>query len=294
MKLARELVFLILTLAALTATAYSQTTGEQLQQMVEQLQKTPYDSALREKIIKLAIGMKPQPAISEEARRPFVMGETLFKQGKTLRTAYEAANAFFSATTLAPWWGDAYWNLALAQQLAGQYGGARDSLRLYMLTDLSAGDRRAAQDLIYQLEANEIAASSVPPGLAGYWQQTAVQVNGEWKKQYPESGRTDVFEFQQNGSGYTVKCWKCDDQEGLGKWKISFISADTSSITFQRYFVSPYNKEGPDTLECKLDGNTLICTLNRGSIKQTQRFVKRNICEVVGGPIIDGYIVLCK
>jgi len=71
-KSTSKLIIFVLTLVALAASAYAQSPREQLQQMVEQLQKSPNDNALRERIIKLGAQIKPAPAIPEEARKHFV------------------------------------------------------------------------------------------------------------------------------------------------------------------------------------------------------------------------------
>lgn len=47
----------------------AETPREQLNQMVEQLQKDTRNNDLREKIIKLEQGLKPAPAVPEEARK---------------------------------------------------------------------------------------------------------------------------------------------------------------------------------------------------------------------------------
>ncbi len=51
--------------------------------MVEQLQKTPADNALREKIIKLAAEIKPAPAVPEEAQRREGRAKFAFKSAKS-------------------------------------------------------------------------------------------------------------------------------------------------------------------------------------------------------------------
>ena len=63
--------FVVLALAfpALAASPAAPPSRKQLSEMVERLQKAPDDTALREKIIKLAVVLKPAPAIPEEARR---------------------------------------------------------------------------------------------------------------------------------------------------------------------------------------------------------------------------------
>lgn len=54
MKFTINFLILIFGLLLLTSTAYAQSPRDQLQQMVEQLQQSPNDNGLREKIIKLA------------------------------------------------------------------------------------------------------------------------------------------------------------------------------------------------------------------------------------------------
>lgn len=297
MKTTSKLIIFIFTFLALAASAYAQTPREELQQMVEQLQKTQNDNALREKIIKLAQELKPVPAIPEEARRSFIIGEALFKQAKNLRPAYEAAKAFRTATTLAPWWSDAYWNLAVAEQLAGQYVSAKESLRLYLLTNPSAADRRVAQDRLYAIDADIIAATSiVPSGLAGFWQRSSYQslTNGEWIKDNPESVHMDAYEIQQTGSTYGIKCMKCYS-DSQSKWTVNVISSSDNAITFQKRLVSPWYDSGPENHECKLEGNTLNCAIfGKDEESFYVRYAKRSVCEIVGGPWIAGYYVLCK
>ena len=184
MKSISRFIFIAIAFMALANTAHALTPREQLNQMVQQLQKTEDDNALREKIIKLARTIRP--AVPEEARRSFIIGEALFKQAKNLKSAYEAANAFWTATTIAPWWSEAYWNLAASQQLAGQYVNAKESLRLYLLTNPSAADRRVAQDRLYAIDADiTVATSSVPGGIAGFWQRDSSTYSGEWKRKAP-------------------------------------------------------------------------------------------------------------
>ncbi|MBI2399637.1 MAG: hypothetical protein HYV23_01000, partial [Deltaproteobacteria bacterium] len=99
MKITRKLILFVFALFALAASAYAQSPHEQFNQMVEQLQKDPWNTTIREKIIKTATTLEPAPEIPEEARRSFIIGEALFKQAKSLRPAYEAANAFRTAAT---------------------------------------------------------------------------------------------------------------------------------------------------------------------------------------------------
>ena len=160
MKSTGKLIILIFTFLALAASAYAQSPREQLKQMVEQLQKTPTDNALREKIIKLAQGVKPRPAIPEEAREPFVMGATVLKKASDPAGANKAVDLFTQALNIAPWFAEAYYNRAIARETAGQFDSAIDDLKLYLGFKLTDNERREAQDKIYALKANAQLAST--------------------------------------------------------------------------------------------------------------------------------------
>jgi tetratricopeptide (TPR) repeat protein len=152
MKSASRLLILVLACCVLTASAFAQSPREQLQQMVEQLRKTPGDNALREQIVKLGTSIRPAPAITEEARRPFVRAATALKDAKTEPEYARAVVLYREALAIAPWWGDAYYNLAKAQELRGDFREAMDSLKFFILAAPPAADARQAQDQIYALE----------------------------------------------------------------------------------------------------------------------------------------------
>lgn len=299
MKTTGELIIFGLTLMALAASAYAQSPRDELKQMVVQLQEKPYDHELREKIIKLALTLKPAPEVPEEARRSFIIGEALFKQAKSLKPAYQAADAFGVASNLAPWWGDAYWNEAVAYQTVGQYALAKISLKFYLLTNPGAADRRVAQDRLYAIDADKAVADSatLPSGLIGFWQRSSYQdmTTFEWKNDDPESSRSDVYEIQQAGSSYTINCMKCDNSSPQTKWSMNVVSASDDAVTFQMRLVSPWYDSGIDSNECKLGGPTLNCTsTDKDGKKFFTRYAKRSVCEIVGGPGITGYFVICK
>lgn len=160
MKTTSKLFILVFTFMALTASAYAQSPREQLKQMVQQLQKTPTDNSLREKIIKLATSIKPAPAIPEEAREPFVMGATVLKKASDPAGASKAVDLFTQALNIAPWFADAYYNRSIAREAAGQFEPAIDDLKLYLNFKLTGNERREAQDKIYALKADAQLASA--------------------------------------------------------------------------------------------------------------------------------------
>jgi hypothetical protein len=142
------LVFSFLTLALPSAPARA---DESLSQLVERLQKSPDDMNLREQVIKQA--QEEKPAVPEEARRHFIKGVTHAKTAKDAAGQLSAVKSFKEALKIAPWWGDAWYNLAVAQELAEHYSEARASLKLFILTGPGEKEARDAQDRIYALEA---------------------------------------------------------------------------------------------------------------------------------------------
>jgi len=155
MKLTKKLLVLLFGALMLANAANAESPREQLKQMVGQLQTHPGDNALREQIIKLAQTIKPAPAIPEEARGPFVEGNTITRSAKSAKEQLLAVESFKEALKIAPWWGDAYYNLAVAQELAEQLDDSEKSLLHYLLTNPASQDARQAQDKIYEIAAKK-------------------------------------------------------------------------------------------------------------------------------------------
>lgn len=219
MKFASKLLMIVLTFVAVAASAYAQSPREQLNQMVQQLQKTPADNALREKIIKLAAGIKPAPAIPEEANRAFVKGNVFQKEAKDVSGYGLAVSAYRDALRAAPWWGDAYYNLAVALESAGKFDEAIISLRNYMVS-VSPGspEAREAQNKIYALEAKkEMAVAKRNPSPAGNWK---IFVNGSPQKAGGNAGDggrwlTD-FHYRFEMSGHEIVAYMVIDSDPTG------------------------------------------------------------------------------
>lgn len=151
-SLSKKLIQLVFISLALIASVQAQSPREQLQQLTAQLQQTPSDNALRERIIKLGAELKPAPAIPEEARRAFVRGNAAMSEAKTPEEYARAVQLYHEALSIAPWWGDPYFNLAKVRELRQEYDAAILGLRFFLLTGIAGNDARQAQDQIYVLE----------------------------------------------------------------------------------------------------------------------------------------------
>ncbi|MFV5701738.1 tetratricopeptide repeat protein [Flavobacterium sp. XS2P12] len=126
----KKLLYYLTLLLLFSYNASAQSARETLNQYIAQLQKSPDDNALREKIILLAQKNKPAPAITDEAREKYVMAITLRDDKE-----YELALSNINETLLiTPWWGDAYKELGLTLGLVKKYDEAILAYQLYIKT----------------------------------------------------------------------------------------------------------------------------------------------------------------
>jgi tetratricopeptide (TPR) repeat protein len=126
--------------------------SEQFDQMVQQLQKTPDDNALREKIINFTHMQNPVPAVPEDARRYLARGIAAVQNAKASVDFKLALPEFQNATNVAPWWPIAYFNLALVQEKLGDFKGAIANYHFYLLIDPNARDAEKVRTHGYELE----------------------------------------------------------------------------------------------------------------------------------------------
>lgn len=148
-NLALSSIFSILVLFVIGSSA------QDIDQLVRKLTANPNDTTTREQIIKLANEMKPSPPIPESARRAFLQGNAITKEAKDADGQRLAVQKFYEGTNLAPWWSDAYFNLAVTQELIGSLADARATWAWYLKTKPGEKEERAAQDRIYGIEAKE-------------------------------------------------------------------------------------------------------------------------------------------
>lgn len=113
--------------------------------MVQQLQKTPNDNTLREKIIKFAPTLKSAPALPEEALRHEGRGNMAFKSAKEVGDYIAAAREFEAASLAAPWVPGYYSDMCTAYEKGGALREAAHSCRLYSLALTDEKDIRGAK-----------------------------------------------------------------------------------------------------------------------------------------------------
>lgn len=150
-------IFVLVAAALPPLPLQAQPAREELQQLAAQVLKTPNDEALRERVIKLALTLKPAPALPVDAERRMARGAAAFAGATSAADYREAAKEFEQATLVAPWYGDAYFNLGVAQDKAGDLDGALRSLKLAQIALPGSKD---VSTLFYQVEYRKEKANS--------------------------------------------------------------------------------------------------------------------------------------
>jgi hypothetical protein len=152
MRRTRQFIVLALVICTSMATVQAQSPREQLKQMVEQLQKTPADDALREKILKLAPTIKPAPAVSPDAEKFEGRAEYAFRNAKTEADFSVAAKEYENAVAAAPWVISNYFNLGVTQERMGRPADAKRSFVWYLKASPNAADAKDVRKRIAGLE----------------------------------------------------------------------------------------------------------------------------------------------
>ena len=129
---------------------------------------------LRGKLIQMAGTGEVNPDLPEEARRHMVRGRAKIKTSGFVAAAEEMA----SAIRIAPWWPEAYYNLGLMQERAGEYGNAMDSYELYLLSGPPEAEAQALQAKIYELEVVKEERDAIQEFAGQYPDGNYVNING--------------------------------------------------------------------------------------------------------------------
>lgn len=107
---------------------------------------------LREKIIKLALNIKPPPAIPDEVIGYEGRAEAAVQYAKTPEDYLDAAKEYKNALRIAPWVASYYFNLAVVFEKAGKPNEAIQNLKIYLLAEPNASDAREVYKKIKGLE----------------------------------------------------------------------------------------------------------------------------------------------
>jgi ankyrin repeat protein len=158
----------------LPARAQTANPQDTLNQYVADLKKDPENAALRAKTIAFAQTILPAPEIPEDARHHYIRGSVFAKEAKTDAEFASATQEYLQAIYIAPWWGNAYFGLAMVQKMSGQFDAATANLKLALQAKMEEKDVKEAQDQIYAIEVEkELAAKRNAEAQAAADQQQA-------------------------------------------------------------------------------------------------------------------------
>jgi tetratricopeptide (TPR) repeat protein len=227
-KITAALLFSLVLILVFThfTQAQSSTPQETLQQYISDLQRNPDSTALREKIIKLALEMTPAPAIPEEAEKAFMKGAMFLEKAKDSTALELSISSFKQALLIAPWWPDAYYNLGIVLESAGRYDESIQNIKYYLLTNPSETDAKKAQRKIAAIEVEKELAQAEEtakkraeeenkakePHFEGAWMLTSVAGH---RIAYEYLSRD--LEIIKNSSGsYVVQVYSIDNKAMVG------------------------------------------------------------------------------
>ena len=125
----------------------------------EAYRKDPKSTHDLDIVLRTAAAMNPAPEIPQEARRPFVQANTLFKTAQNDADSKTVLGLYQEALSQAPWFADAWYNRSLAQEKAGDHAGAVTSMKNFQQLEPDGAKDQAALDRIYALEGEEKSAS---------------------------------------------------------------------------------------------------------------------------------------
>lgn len=132
-KLAVFGVLVFLTSAAVA----QQVSKSSFDEMLTNFQQYPGNLELQKKIIEAAREQKPYPRVPEEARRLVESANAKLDGQPTNERKRSAAADLLRAVSLAPWWGNASFNLGFAYERLDQKAMAGRMYAIYILTEPS-------------------------------------------------------------------------------------------------------------------------------------------------------------
>jgi hypothetical protein len=142
----------VVVLLGWTFVAAAESTREQLKAGVEQLQRSPNDTALRVRVIKLAQAVKPAPVVPDQAIKYEGRGQFRFKNAKTLQDYAEAAKEYEQAVLSAPWVLGYYLDLCTIYEKTGKFTEANIKLRV---AGLEVGIENASPEVVAERNRKE-------------------------------------------------------------------------------------------------------------------------------------------
>jgi len=152
--------------------------------------------------------------ISKDAKRYMFRGQAALEDAKDVNGFKDAVREFKKSVQLAPGWGDAWYNLGVAQEKAGAYAEALQSFKKYLQLNPNAADSNDVEARMFKLEyraekSNIERMKIAKPKLDGVWRvcnnpscYTGKSGCGNIECAY--CGGDSQFKLTTNGSGFEM------------------------------------------------------------------------------------------
>lgn len=155
-----------------------------------------------------------QAEIPLEAEKHMVRGQAAIKHAESESDYKDAVREFGKAAELAPDWADAYYNLSVAREGAGQYKEAIQSIKRYIDLAPNAPDVKDAQRKLFELEylAEKKAEKKASPNFDSlsnlswyplFWGNDSIMPQRH-SQNWHSSERTNVERLSINGDRFEV------------------------------------------------------------------------------------------
>lgn len=103
--------------------------------------------------VDMALTMTPVPVVQEAARKHAIAASSEIRSAKSKGDFAKARTEYLQALAAAPWWADAWFNLAMLDEQIGNYSEAKFCLDSYLRAAPSAPDRDTIEQKIKDLQA---------------------------------------------------------------------------------------------------------------------------------------------
>ncbi len=216
----KSVLFCAVTLAILAFARDSENAQDVLKRNVAALQKKPGDDNLRRKIIELVAGTNPKPITPPEAAEHEGAAEYKMKNAKNIAGFADAAGEYATASLIAPWIAEAYYNEGLAWEKAGRPQEAFIAYKWYLAAAPDAKDSTDVAKHVGQLRASLEKISRKPVQhesalrvLEGAWEDKGFGTPTGWSNggEFP---RNDEFHYRLDIKGNEILVTRVQDRDG--------------------------------------------------------------------------------
>ncbi|MBA4389939.1 MAG: hypothetical protein C0399_03275 [Syntrophus sp. (in: bacteria)] len=177
-------------------------------------------------------------AVSEEAQRHMVRGQTAVEMAKVPADYDLAIEEFTKAQSLAPDWPEVYYNLGVVQEKAGKFREAADSLKRYLQLVPKAPDTESLKNLITKLEfkAEQTITDEVALDIFGSLGNSSMwQLKGTTPGSDPKEIGSMRF-FRRDGQQIIIAYESGVDSKNVQKTETKRVTPHGKTLTFDTIY----------------------------------------------------------